>query len=64
MSPQATKEILDLLADMKRAAKTPADRTCLDQLAVEVISQEYQPQVMADNLSYWLGLSPAARLAA
>lgn len=55
------KEVLDLIADMKREADK-SRRAHLDHLAADIISQDCQPLVMADNLSHWLKL--ADRIAA
>jgi len=50
------REVLDLIAEMKRQADKPR-RAHFDQLAADVISQDCRPLVMADNLEYWLKLA-------
>lgn len=60
MAPEDTKAILDLIAEAKIAATSPQSRTNLDMMAVGIITQEQRPLVMADNLEYWLRLSPSA----
>lgn len=50
-------EVLDLIADMKRAAQAPEVRRHCDSMAVGIITQDIEPQKMADNLNYWLELT-------
>jgi len=49
--------VLNLLAEMKRAAKNPARQSELDQLAIGVLTIDTRPQVMVSGLHKWLGLS-------
>lgn len=53
--------ILDVLGQCKRAATDPRRHTALDSLAVDIISTDLRPIVMAHGLSKWMGLSPAAQ---
>ncbi len=50
------EEVLALLAELKREAGKPK-HPHLDQLAMEVISQDHIPLKMADNLNHWLELT-------
>lgn len=51
-----THMVLDVIADMKREARTAEARLKAEQLAIGIITQDIgRPQVMADNLNYWLG---------
>lgn len=51
-------EVLDAIAEMKREAAKPR-RAHFDRLAAELISQDIQPLVMADNLKHWLDRAAA-----
>lgn len=59
LSPAISAQILDLLADMKRQAKSTEDRVKLDTMAVGIITQDIRPQVMAHSLTHWFNLHGA-----
>lgn len=54
-----TTQILDLLAQMKKEARSQAQRLLYDRLAIEIMTTEIEPLKMADNLKYWLDLHAA-----
>lgn len=57
MSPDKAAQVLDVIAQCKKAASRER-RGHWDQLAVEILSHEPSPITLA----HWLDLSPGARI--
>lgn len=57
MDSATRNQILDYIAEMKLAAKTPMQRQFSDDLAVQLLTQDCRPHVMAHGLHQWLGLT-------
>lgn len=59
MTEQDRATVLEVLGQCKRAASDPRRHTAMDSLAVDIISQDIRPLVMANGLAKWMGLSQA-----